>query len=79
MSVVKQDFPFEEIKNKDGDYFRTAKEVLEEGYAISQVWSVTESDDVIVYGPYHHYVNLLGFVATEEHHNGSTYYEESFD
>jgi hypothetical protein len=76
MQIIKDEFPFEEIRNKDGDYFNTVQEAVNEGYSLSQVWSVTESDGVISYGPSHHCVNLLGFTVTKEHHNGETYYEE---
>ena len=80
MAIHRQDFPFEEIKDKNGDYFNTAQDVMNEGHSLSQVWSVVEGEDgdndVLSYGPYHHRINVLGFIATKEHHDMDTYYEE---
>ena len=76
------DFPYEEIRKPDGDLFDTVEEMQKAGFAESHMWSVVDgeaSDDTStwVYGPAHHYVNRLGFVATTEHHDSNTYYEES--
>jgi hypothetical protein len=77
MQVFLSDFPFEEIKTESGDYFETAQDVMNAGYSLSQVWSVIENEDVFTYGPHHHYINLIGFIATKEHHNSKTYYNET--
>lgn len=71
-----QDFPFEEIRKPNGDYFDTAEDAMAAGYAESQVWSVIEGEGTYVYGPSHHYINRLGYIATKEHHDGNTYYHE---
>ena len=76
-TIHHEEFPFDEIKDKHGDYFRTidlAKTLT--GYDESHIWSVTESDGTWCYGPSHHYVNLIGYVVTHEAHDGNTYYEE---
>jgi hypothetical protein len=70
------EFPFEEIRTEDGDYFRTRKQVEEAGFEDSQTWSVIECDGAYSFGPPHHYVNLLGYIATNEHHDFNTYYHE---
>lgn len=72
-----EDFPFDEIKNKDGDYFHTPQEAMNDGHSVSQVWSVTEDgeEDTLTYGPHMHYVNKIGYIATKEHHDFHTYYE----
>jgi len=77
------DFPYEEIRNKSGDYFGYASDLTALGYADSQIWSVIDSDSddpsvdyTITYGPSHHYVNVMGYFATEEHHDENTYYHE---
>jgi hypothetical protein len=75
---VNAEFPFVEIKDENGDYFSGGiTQVRVAGYDDNQIWSVTESDGTICYGPPHHYVNLLGHIATTERHDGNTYYEES--
>jgi hypothetical protein len=72
--VYKEDFPFEQTNE---DYFFTASEALRSGYKESQVWSVVEGEDgTFVYGPHYHYINVIGYITTEEHHDGNTYYEE---
>ena len=48
---------------------------------ITQIWSVVVCDDddepiTWTYGPNHHWVNVMGFTATQEHHDGDTYYHE---
>jgi hypothetical protein len=78
MIIHKTEFPFEEIKDVNGDYFTSVTHALEHGFDENQVWSVVIEDDVWVYGPSHHYINLIGYIATEEHHDGDTYYEEQY-
>jgi len=71
------DFPFEEIRKDSGDYFDTAVQARSmTGYGVNHIWSVVQSDDCYCYGPSHHVVNVIGFIATAETHNGDTYYEE---
>ena len=94
MTTYKQDFPFVEHSRLDengdqsGDYADTQKELRERGYAESQIWSVIEGDDdhiygqrisTYIYGPSGHFVNKIGYIATEEHHDGDTYYEEEME
>lgn len=71
-----QEFPFEEIRDESGDYFRTINDAIIAGYDEDQIWSVVEVDGAYSYGPTHHFVNLVGYVATTERHDGDTYYHE---
>lgn len=73
------DFPFTEIRQPSGDYFDNVQQALDAGYALTQIWSVVESDGAYSYGPVGHVVNLLGYIATAEHHDGETYYHEEPD
>ena len=75
-TTVFGDFPFHEYRKESGDFFDTWVEARGEGFRDNQIWSVTEHENTIVYGPPQHYINLLGFVATKETHDGDTYYEE---
>tara|TARA_R110002124_G_scaffold142522_1_gene307335 strand:+ start:267 stop:521 length:255 start_codon:yes stop_codon:yes gene_type:complete len=76
------DFPFEEHRTKtDSDLFDSVQEALDAGWLITQIWSVVVCDDddepiTWTYGPNHHWVNVMGFTATQEHHDGDTYYHE---
>lgn len=82
MKVFSEDFPFDEIRTEDGNYFDTIKEAKDAtGLSEDHIWSVIEFDDGngFSYGPSHHYVNLIGYTVTEEPHDGETYYEVSFD
>jgi hypothetical protein len=72
-------FPFEEKRRPSGDYFDNVQQAVDAGYALSQIWSVVEVDGSYTYGPSHHWINLLGLVATDEHHDGDTYYHEDAD
>lgn len=74
-----KDFPYEEIRKADGNYFDRPSQAMALGYTLSQIWSVVESDGSYTYGPSHHIVNVLGFIATKEHHNSKTYYHEEDD
>lgn len=72
------DFPFEEIRTEGGDLFPSLAAAKDAGFDEDQIWSVVEGDEgTWVYGPPHHYVNLLGFVCTQERHDHDTYFEES--
>lgn len=80
MTVHQKDFPFEEIRRSDGNLFANWQEAKDAGFEDDQIWSVTSGDDGSwMYGPPHNYVNHLGHVATNERHDGNTYYEECFD
>lgn len=74
-----EQFPFEEIRDPNGDYYASAPAAVAAGHRLSQVWSVVESDGSYTYGPPYHYVNVIGFIATEEHHDNDTYYHEDLD
>lgn len=74
---IQSDFPFEEIRTESGDYFDYIWQLRDLGYADTQIWSVTEHDGTWCYGPSRHWVNLIGYVATKEHHNDNTYYFET--
>jgi len=73
-----------------GDYADSPHELRKRGYVESQIWSVVGGDEeaiqedgtrlnFITYGPSGHYVNVIGYIATKEHHDGNTYYEETFE
>lgn len=76
MTDHNEDFPFEEIRKPNGDYFKSAAEAQKAGYSLDQIWSVIESDGCWTYGPSHHYINAVGYIATNEQHDGNTYYHE---
>jgi len=78
--IHKDEFPFDEIRDEHGDCFMTIEDAKKHtGYDESHIWSVTECENTWTYGASHHYVNLIGYIATHEAHDGNTYYEESFD
>ncbi len=78
--IYEKEFPFDEIRDEHGDYFMTIEDAKKHtGYDESHIWSVTECENTWTYGASHHYVNLIGYLATHEAHDGNTYYEESFD
>lgn len=74
--MSEQEFPFEEIRKDSGDFFDSIEEAKAAGFEESQIWSVTECEDTFTYGPSRHWVNLLGYVATVEHHDDNTYFFE---
>ena len=81
MAIYKQEFPFNELKTPTGDYYDNRIEMERAGFQESQMWSVTayireDGSEYLIYGPVHHYINMLGYIATAEHHDGDTYYEE---
>jgi len=80
MTLKEGSFPFEEIRKESGDYFDSLLEMHNAGYSVRQMWSVTLEDHdngyTFIYGPCDHYINLLGFVATKEKHDGDTVYQE---
>ena len=79
-TIIQNDFPFEEIKKESGDYFNSIKEMEDLGFTENQMWSVvyddTDNGCVYTFGPRDHWINLIGYVATKEEHDGDTYYEE---
>ena len=84
MATHETDFPYYAIPDRNGDYWPTIDSCLAAGFKLSQVWSVTvtdtdedNDDPVWCYGPAHHYVNLIGYVVTFEHHDGDTYYVDA--
>ena len=80
-NILEKVFPFEEIREKwTGDFFNAPSDALKEGYSLSQIWSVATYPSGLrntrfIYGPSLHYMDVLGYVATKEHHDGKTYYE----
>ena len=75
--IHEQEFPFDEIRDQHGDYFSNVADAKKHsGYDESHIWSVTECEGAWSYGPSHHYINLIGYIATHESHDGNTYYEE---
>ena len=81
------DFPFDEIKDSGGDYFYNVDQAIKQtGLTADHVWSVVSDDHmdkdgwmVYIFGPAHHYCNVIGYVATKEPHDGETYYIEEVD
>ena len=77
------EFPFEPIRDSSGDYWQSVSDCVAAGFSEDQVWSVAvvdEDDHVIFcYGPAHHYVNVIGYVATNERHDGDQYFEETIE
>lgn len=66
------DFPYDEIKKENGDYFDSPAECYAAGFERFQVWSVTvdDADDgatVFTYSGTIRRVNVLGYVCTREH------------
>lgn len=74
------EFPYEEKRRESGDYFDSIVQANAAGYDDDQIWSVvlSEGDDSETwsYGPPRHIVNLIGYIATDERHDGDTYYHE---
>jgi hypothetical protein len=83
MAEYEQEFPFTELKTPTGDYYDNRIEMERAGFQESQMWSVTAytrgRSEYLIYGPIHHYINLHGYIATAEHHDGDTYYIEQID
>ena len=79
--VHEQPFPFQELRMPDGDYYDNQTQMEHAGFIKAQMWSVVEAEsndgaEYLCYGPVDHYVNLRGYVATAEKHDGKTYYTE---
>lgn len=77
--INEANFPFEQIMREDGNMFDTWQQAREAGYPDNRIWSVIEEDGVTIYGPPHHFINRLGYIATVEEHDRDTYYEEHPD
>ena len=80
-TIHNQEFPFTELRMHTGDYYDNKTQMEHAGFVESQMWSITDADEedgseYYCYGPVHHYVNLIGYIATAEHHDGDTYYIE---
>lgn len=121
------DFPYEEIRNAQGDYFNSVQDALDAGFEMDQIWSITEGEmtldeynaqagegagltvedylsdskglsvaefaelyevepdkigeyaivDVFIYGGPEHFVNLIGYIATQERRSADEVYEEA--
>jgi hypothetical protein len=74
-------FPYEEIRQPDGNYFDSWQQAKDAGYDDDQIWSITEGEEEDgsewwITGPPHHYVNHMGHIATKERHDHNTYYHE---
>lgn len=75
------DFPFEEFRAPDGNYFDSWGHAKDAGYDDNQIWSIIEGQEEdgsewFVYGPPQHFINHYGHVATKERHDHNTYYHE---
>ena len=77
------------VESYCGDYANTPHELMKLGYAESQIWSVSDGEEeiiqddgmrlnYIVFGPSGMHINVFGYIATKEHHDGNTYYTEEF-
>ena len=87
-TIHKTDFPYEEIRQggtSEGNYFDTYEEALLEANGNAfHVWSLTEDESedgteiIFTYGPGRHFVNVIGYLCTQETHDGDTYYEETY-
>lgn len=72
-------FPFDEIHRPDSSLFATAEEAQRAGYELNQIWSVIGCYDNLAYGPPHCRECVVGYIATQETHDGDTYYYEPDD
>lgn len=81
-TVIQGEFPFTELRTPTGDYYDNQSQLGLAGFKETQMWSVVETtasngDELYVYGPVHHYINIVGYIGTAEHHDGNTYYAET--
>ena len=74
------EFPYEEIRDPNGDYFSSYQEVLDAGFTDAQVWTVIVTDEDlglwITYDNGFRFVNVIGYVASKEEVTGDECYEE---
>lgn len=78
---INAEFPYRELRMHDGDFYDNKTQLELAGFDKSQMWSIVEAtadngDELYLYGPVHHYCNLIGYIGTAERHNGKTYYAE---
>lgn len=78
--VIKGEFPFNELVKHTGDKYDFPDEMAAAGFEQTQMWSVAEhvgedGAEYLMYGPSNHFVNVIYYVATAEHHDDNTYYE----
>lgn len=73
-----ENFPFKELRKFSEDYFDSPEECMafHNLPSLDHVWSVSDHDGWVCYGPSHHFVNLSGFIGTKMPHDGNTYYQE---
>lgn len=76
LNTINGDFPFEIIKRENEDYFSSVEEAQQAGFNLNQIWAVVNEDYSFAYGPSHLKINLLGYIATNETHDGNTLYVE---
>lgn len=81
------DFPYEEIRDKNGDYFLTLEAAKAAGHEEDNIWVVIINDAIdeetgeeithYTYTHPRHYVNKIGYVATGEarEHDDEEYYD----
>jgi len=87
MSATFAEFPFDEVRDPQGDYFNSVENAMAvTGCQPNQIWSVTISDsenpnirDVYTFGPadYRRLGYRAGYVVTVEKHDGNTLYVEN--
>ena len=74
------EFPYEEIKDADGNYFLHYEDVIDAGYCEEQVWTVISNDNAngiyFTYDSTRRIVNVIGYIATKEEAVPGEYYEE---
>jgi len=71
------DFPFDQIRTPDGGFFATAAQAASAtGLSDRHLWAIADHDGTITYGPATSWVNVYGYFATAEAHDGRTYYAE---
>ena len=74
------EFPYEEIKDADGNYFLHYEDVIAAGYCEEQVWTVISTDTAngiwFTYDSTPRIVNVIGYIATEEEAVPNECYEE---
>jgi len=74
------EFPYEEIRDPNGDYFSTYQDVLDAGFSDAQVWTVIITDEDhgmwITYDNGFRFVNVIGYVASKEEVTEDECYDE---
>lgn len=77
-SLCYTDFPFDEIRDDNGDFFPTPDAAsAATGLGENHIWSIADHDGSITYGPASDWVNVYGYFATAERHDGHTHYIEN--